>query len=288
MKNLFAGIALVALSAGAATAADMPVKAPPAAVVVNSWTGFYIGAAAGGRWTDHNLDITAIDEFFLGGVQRDFPLCTTNTPPCGRSASFRDVAFRVGPYAGYNWQVGKLVAGIEADWAWADQTNTQGGFKYFLAIPGFLPDSTIAIKSGWEASARARLGFLATPTLLLYGTGGAAWLQTTLTSTCGPTSCFPATYAPSVLTRSETRTGWTIGAGVEAMFGPNWIARAEYRYSDYGSSSYTDVRPCSPTPGPNCGIFTSLNVSYNVSYRTHAGMVGIAYKFGDPAVVARY
>ena len=58
-------------------------------------------------------------------------------------------------------QLGKLwVAGIEADWAWADQTTTQGGFKYYLGGPGIPPDSTLAIKSGWDASLRGRLGIL--------------------------------------------------------------------------------------------------------------------------------
>jgi len=292
MKSLLTGIALVALSAGTSLAADMPapvLKAPPA-VVINSWSGFYLGAAAGARATDHNLDITAIDELFLGGpVQNDFPLCTTNVTPCGTGASFHNTGFRVGPYAGYNVQLGKLwVAGVEADWAWADQTTIQGGFKYFLGGPGIPPDSTIAIKSGWDASLRGRLGILATPTLLLYGTGGAAWLQTGITSNCGPVSCFQPIVGPAILTQSSVRTGWTTGGGVEAMFGSNWIARAEYRYSDYGSSSYTEVRPCTPTPGPACGTATSINVAYNVSYKTHTAMFGLAYKFGDAAVVARY
>jgi outer membrane immunogenic protein len=266
-----------------------PVLKTPPLVVAETWTGFYIGAAAGARWTNHNLTIRTIDELFLGGfVQNNFPLCTTNIPPCASGATYRNAAFKIGPYAGYNVQLGQsIVAGVEADWAWANQTNTQGGFKFFLAVPGIQPDSTIAIKSGWDASVRGRLGVLVTPTLLLYATGGAAWLQTSVTSSCGPVSCFPTTFAPLVLTQSSVRSGWTIGGGIETMFGPNWLARAEYRYADYGSASYTDVRPCTPTPSPACGTATSLNVSYNVSYRTHAAMVGFAYKFGN-AVVARY
>jgi outer membrane immunogenic protein len=292
MKSLFAAITLVTLSAGASLAADMqaPVLKAAPAVVTNGWSGFYLGAAAGARATDHDLNIRAIDELFVGGfAQNDFPLCATNTPPCSSGATFRNTAFRVGPYAGYNVQfANRWVAGVEADWAWADQTTTQGGFKFFLGGVGLPPDSTFAIKSGWDASLRGRIGFLATPTLLFYGTGGAAWLQTDVTSNCGPVSCFQPIVGPAVVTHSSVRTGWTAGGGIEAMFGSNWIARAEYRYSDYGSSGYTDVRPCTSAPGLNCNAATSINVAYNVSYRTHTAMFGLAYKFGDAAVVARY
>jgi outer membrane immunogenic protein len=140
-------------------------------------------------------------------------------------------------------------------------------------------DSTIALKSGWDASVRTRIGYLATPTLLVYATGGAAWMQTEITSNCGPVSCVPGQYSPAVLTQSSVQTGWTIGGGIESVLASNWLLRAEYRYTDYGTASYTDHRTCSPSPSPSCGIFTALDVSYDIALRTHTATVGLAYKF---------
>jgi outer membrane immunogenic protein len=275
------GLASVASASASASAADMPMKAAP--IATYNWTGFYVGGALGARWSNSDLSITAIDEVFSGNfVQHDLPACTLNTPACGTAASFDNAAVRIGPYFGYNWQFGsQWVAGIEGDWAWANRTTTQGGFKFFQAVPGFMPDSTYSIKAGWDASARARLGFLATKTLLVYTTGGAAWLRTDITSNCGATSCFPGAVTPATITNSSTWAGWTIGGGIETMFGPNWMLRAEYRYADYGTKSFVDVRPCSPTPSPTCGTQTSLNVAYNVSLKSQLVTFGVAYKFGQ-------
>jgi outer membrane immunogenic protein len=159
---------------------------------------------------------------------------------------------RIGPYVGFNWQIGeRWVAGIEGDWAWADKTTTNDGFKFFQGnLP---PDSSFAVKTSWDAGARGRLGYLVAPTLLVYGIGGAAWLKTEVTSNCGAVSCFPGTYTPTVVGQSSIRSGWVLGGGVETMLGDNWLLRAEYRYADYGSVSYTGVRPCTSQPGCNAG-----------------------------------
>jgi outer membrane immunogenic protein len=104
-------------------------------------------------------------------------------------------------------------------------------------------------------------------------------MQSGLTSTCGAASCFPATYAPSVLNSTVNWTGGTIGAGVEAKLDRNWIVRGEYRYADFGTKHITDVRTCSPAPSPSCGIFTNLNVGYDLSLKTNTALFGIAYLF---------
>jgi outer membrane immunogenic protein len=143
-----------------------------------------------------------------------------------------------------------------------------------------LPDSSYTIRSNWDASARARIGFLATPSVLVFVTGGVSWLHTEITSDCGPISCFTDTYKPTELTRSTTWSGWTVGGGIEAMLTANWIVRAEYRYADYGSKSFLDSRACSPTPSPSCGNQTSLDIAYNLSMKTHTATIGLAYRFG--------
>jgi outer membrane immunogenic protein len=281
-------IRLLALAAIVAGTANLPVfgyaediSGRALASATPNWTGLYIGAAFGGRRTDSDISLIAIDEVSLGGVQHDLPICTTNIPPCGTQASFDKTAFRSAVYGGYNWQFAeRWLGGIEGDWGWANNSSTEDGFKYFQANPGVLPDSSYTIRSNWDASARARIGFLATPSVLVFVTGGVSWLHTEITSDCGPISCFTDTYKPTELTRSTTWSGWTVGGGIEAMLTANWIVRAEYRYADYGSKSFLDSRACSPTPSPSCGNQTSLDIAYNLSMKTHTATIGLAYRFG--------
>jgi outer membrane immunogenic protein len=131
---------------------------------------------------------------------------------------------------------------------------------------------------------RGRLGYLVTPDVLLYGTGGIAFqkfsnsitCETSLTDPlCGPT----AIPAAATATNSSTRTGWTAGVGIDAKIFANWMLRAEYRYSDFGtwSNSLSLVSP---------GV-SVVTVATNLKINTHIGMIGLAYKFGGP-VVAKY
>jgi outer membrane immunogenic protein len=284
MKWLAFAASILALSTVAATAADLAAapyaKAPVAPPIVDSWTGFYLGGSVGARRTDADVALTTIDEVFIGGVQPDLPACTTpgNTPPCPTKSSFGSWGARIGAHVGYNLQLGSnWLIGAEVDGAWANTSTTSGAFKYFQGIGA--PDSTIAVKTTWDATARARLGFLPRPDLLVYATGGAAWTQSQLTSNCGAVSCFPGTFAPSALTSTVNWAGWTIGGGVEAKLDRNWIVRGEYRYADFGTKHITDVRTCSPSPSPSCGIFTNLNVGYDLSLKTQTVLFGISYLF---------
>ena len=188
-------------------------------------------------------------------------------------------SLRVGSYFGYNWQFGeRWVAGLEGDWAWANSAATNSGFSFFVGPEP--PDSSFSVRSNWDASARARLGYLATPNVLVYATGGAAWLDAEATSRCGAESCFPVSYLPLTVSHAAVRSGWTLGGGVESMLGSHWIVRAEYRYSDFGSTRGEDIRPC--VNKPDCATPASLNVGYDVPLKSQTVMLGIAYKFGGP------
>lgn len=283
-----AAAGLIALMSGAG-AGEGPLRATHAKPDYD-WSGFYVGAAAGARRTDSNLSIRAIDEFYMTGagqfIQHDFPGCTLNTPPCASGASFDTTAFRMASYAGYNWEVGsRWVVGLEADWGWANNAKTQNGFAFFFG-PGvaIAPDSTYTVKSLWDASARVRLGYRLAPAFLVYATGGAAWMKTDVSSFCGAMSCDPIAFSSGVVSQSRLWSGWTAGGGVETSLGAGWLARAEYRYADFGSASFTDIHPCNLSP---CSVapstLTSVNVSYDVSMKTHTAMFGLAYKFGGSA-----
>src|SRR5262245_60407229 len=89
---------------------------------------------------------------------------------------------------------------------------------------------------------RCRLGFLATPNVLLYGTGGAAYglVKNSATITVAGVS--------AVGTFSDLRAGWTAGGGVEGAFGGGWSAKLEYLYMDLGRTEQTFS---------GCGVGTS-------------------------------
>ena len=107
---------------------------------------------------------------------------------------------------------------------------------------------------------RGRVGYLVTPTLLLYGTGGFAYGQR------------------ERFQRSNTSTGWTAGGGVEWLFAPHWSAKAEYLYVDLSSSGSTAPIPAGTSART---IHPQINV-------VRAG-VNYHFNWGAPApVVAKY
>ena len=274
--------ALAALvAAPAAFAADLPAPAPvyskAPAPVANDWTGFYLGAGVGIRASQMDGDVSpasinSLDNFvginICGPVSGFF--CSGET--------LNDAAFRISPYFGYNYQFAtRWLAGIEGDVGFGSTTATLANVFYPNTVMsnGNGLDS-FAVKSGWDASLRGRLGFLVTPSFLVYGTGGAAWQHIEATSNCsavGNTDCQPGILAPSAITDSTTKPGWTVGAGIETMLWHNWIVRGEYRYADFGTVSNTDTRVC-----PGCRPST-LVVTDTLRLKTQTATFGIAYKF---------
>jgi outer membrane immunogenic protein len=284
MKLVLASTVAMGLAAGAAAAADAPppriVKATPIAHL-SSWTGWYLGSDVGLRATTTDVNTTAAA---LGPDSLLFPGTPTSAPVNG-------AGFRFGGYLGYNLQFApQWVTGVEAGIGFADSKTTLNGFL----LPGPFPLTTAAgkdtfsLRSTWDGSLRGRFGFLATPRSLLYFTGGLAWQHVEATISA-PTcltfffgSCLPPGFNDGM---SATKTGWTIGGGFESVLWGNWIARAEYRYADLGtatfSTSNTVIVPLivGPTPEP----FTT---SHDERLRTHTAAFGLAYKFGDPAAAA--
>ena len=262
-KSLVVAIAVAALYAAPALAADIPTKAPvykaPPPVVVPSWTGFYAGVGAGARWMDPDWTTTAA--FFPNGTP--FPF---STDP---NATFSSTAFRISGYAGYNWQVAPVwVVGLEGDVGWANNHDTLSS-----RIPGLgvlNNGSFTEVKGTWDASARARAGYLVTPTLLAYVTGGVAFQHIEAIATCPADTfvCNPAVGTQS-FSSSTNRAGWTVGGGLEAMFATHWLARVEYRYSDLGDFSFTAIPFTVSTYGANATLST----------KTHIVTFGVGYKF---------
>lgn len=182
--------ASIAASVGAAGAADLAVKAPvykaPPPVILSDWAGFYLGLEGGYGWADDKFD------HFTGN----------NAKPKGGL---------FGGFAGYNWQYGNIVAGVEVDFDGADIKATDaGGFQH---------------KTDELASARARLGYVVIPNLLAFGTAGAGWGHTEVTGTLSGTTA-----------GALDQFGWVAGAGLEYKFWGPLIARAEYLHYDFAKT----------------------------------------------------
>jgi outer membrane immunogenic protein len=282
--------ATAALAAiGMAHAADLPVKARvyKAPALAESWAGFYIGAGVGFRASDTNVNVNSATDTTAPPVLQNMFVgadCFAGLP-CVTGHPFNGTAFRVSPYLGHNWQVGRTVLGVEGDFGFADQTTTLAGGAY-PATPfsiGGSPSNSFSVKTAWDASIRARGGYLIDPALLLYGTAGPSWIHLDTTSNCSTLLAAEGAcaaggspgFAPASITRGQTKLGYTVGGGLETMLWPNWIVRAEYRYSDYGRTSNTDVRT---------SAFGVQTLNYDTTVRTHTATFGLAYKFGDAAM----
>jgi outer membrane immunogenic protein len=291
---------------GSASAADMAVKAPPMAPVpVWNWTGFYVGGNVGGIWPDRNgVSHSAI----AGPCNAAFPGCallpnfsstvalgSTFNTSLGNSAGFTG-----GGQFGYNWQFnGRAVAGFEADIAWTDQ-NRNVNFASSTANPVFGPGFpqlyTAAVSSHLDylGTVRGRLGFLAAPSFLLYGTGGLAY-GGTRSSTVETSALLIApgnVFGNGGGSSSQVRVGWTAGVGGEWMLGRNWSAKVEYLYYDLGTVNYaTALSGICVSAAPACavsgGIFSSTTGTTSLRYAGSIARVGLNYHFGGP-VVAKY
>jgi outer membrane immunogenic protein len=201
--------------------------------------------------------------------------------------------FTGGGQFGYNWQFnGGGVAGFEADIAWTNQ-NRSVIFNTAAINPNFPAETqfysaTITRHLDYIGTVRGRLGFLATPSFLLYGTGGLAYggaSSRTIESTIDPNGANPAGIGGGPF--SETRVGWTAGAGGEWMFAPNWSAKVEGLYYDLGHVNYaTHLAAICPDGGcavPGGVQFSSTGVT-SLRFTGAIARVGVNWHFGGPTL----
>jgi outer membrane immunogenic protein len=263
---------IVLTFSGSVQAADLDAKlfrkAPAAQAAVSSWTGFYAGLGLGFRTTEDDLTTTS-------HLQTGPPVDLTGA---ALTQPFNGTGFRANPYAGYNWQVApRWVVGVEADVGFGDRTTTLQGFT--SPAFGFSgdPADSLSVKTTWDASLRGRIGYLVTPSTLLYATGGAAWQHDKVTSNCLGFGCSVSAATPAVVTNSTIRAGWTVGGGIETVLWGSWLARAEYRYADYGTAPMTMSRGFFAE-----GVAVQVDDRFDARLRSHLASFGLAYKFGEP------
>jgi outer membrane immunogenic protein len=287
-KFVFA-LAACVLVAGSASAADLAphpyTKAPiqPPAPVAN-WSGFYIGGDAGWAGQHQDATATALPAGFGPPAIDGASLAGFGILPMPYSLNRN--GFIGGVYAGYNWQIGATVVGIEADASYLDgsRSGIDNLTPTFTGASAFAPYGTFSVteNSHWLASLRGRLGYT-WGNVLLYGTGGVAFSEEKFDSTLTITN--PLVGAPGgTVSSSETKVGYAVGAGVEWMATANWLLRAEYLHYGFGgaSDSLPVVGGLTCTAAVNCHFAVTASNSNIDTVR-----IGLAYKFGAP-LVAKY
>jgi outer membrane immunogenic protein len=264
LKNFLLGAAALVAVAGPAYAADLPLKAVAPPAPVYDWTGFYIGGNLGGGFAASTLTgFSGSPGLAANFAAGQFP--TVLAPGAGGLIG--------GGQIGYNWQVSPLwVVGLESD----GQYSGYKGRSSVMPTPTgpLVPFATsVEQHSDWYGTFRGRAGILATPSVLLYGTGGVAYGQTEASfSTVATGFAIPCPVALPCAAGSaatSTRVGWTAGAGFEIMSVPHWIFRVEYLYMDLGTQSVTAASPTVPPVS-----FTSTN-----PFKENIMRVAVSYKF---------
>jgi outer membrane immunogenic protein len=230
-------VGLIAMGMAApAVAADLPArtytKAPAMVAAVYDWSGFYVGANGG--W----------------GQNRDCHSDTVTGVAFGCHEGSGGVA---GGQAGYRWQTGGWVFGLEAQGDWASLR----GSNVSLANPAF------SARSNMDAFGlfTGQIGY-AVNNALFYVKGGAAVTDTRFDSFFNPTGLVAASSG------YNANWGGTVGAGFEYGFAPNWSAAVEYDHIFETSRSLTFTTPGGITlPNPiSAGGDTDL-VTVRVNYR---------------------
>jgi outer membrane immunogenic protein len=234
MKTLSLGVMVAAalgFGAGPVNAADMPVKAPPPIVMpaIYNWSGVYIGVEGGGVMgqTSHWHELSATDPF-VGAINGPVRTVTLVTDP----GDVVDVGHPlhggfVGGEAGFNWQSGRWVFGIEGDGNWAELEEA----LTCDPVDGTAFNCGSRISSFWTA--RGRIGYALGPTgsFLVYVTGGGVWAR--------QSARIGTLTAPFVTFEQWKDTaGWTAGIGAEYGITPWLSVKGEVLFVDLAGKDY--------------------------------------------------
>lgn len=256
-KGIIAGVALLALGTGVASAADLPVKAPPYVPPppAFSWTGCYIGGNIGAAWANSEWH----DSLF--GLN------------WGRTS---DARFIGGGQIGCNYQFNSpgFVIGIEGDFDWVGNNNGDGRT---IVVPAGLPRAgdVISLTSNDTriATLAARFGY-GFDRALLYGKFGAGWIGN------DGFTIVDRTTGAAFTTSGDSASGWLVGAGIEYAFSPSWSAKFEWDYLRLPGRTFALTGVVFPALAGD-----TITSDHNISMVK----LGINYHFnmGGP-VVARY
>jgi outer membrane immunogenic protein len=237
-KILLASISFAALSSVSAMAADLGVRHGPAPIQmmaptpVSGWTGCYVGGNLGGAFGDASLS----------GASGT--LSTNGSGFTGGGQIGCDYQFAS------NWIIG-----------FRDMFNATSNSRSGTIGSGPLAGDVINFNNQWFDTLTGRLGYSWVPKWMIYFQGGAAWAHTSSNITAAGVQIGQA---------STTRTGWTIGGGVEWMFLPHWSAFLEGNYMDFGSTSGTAT-----VAGTSC----AAGCAFSAKATESTVLVGLNYRW---------
>jgi outer membrane immunogenic protein len=228
MKKILLGTAALVAFAAPAFAADMPARTYTKAPA-------YTAPAVVYNWTG----------FYIGGhVGGAF---TDGTNLLGSDARFLG-----GVQGGFDYQFApNWVLGAEAQYSWLAGGNNGG-----TLFPG---GTLLTGNSDQLGSVTGRLGYTWGPALL-YAKGGYAWRDNNNIGVS--VGGVPAAFT----TDGNHKDGYTVGAGLEYMFAPNWSAKAEYQYYNFGNTTF------------NLGPADIVGTKFRDD--EHTVKVGVNYRFG--------
>jgi outer membrane immunogenic protein len=239
MNRMIAGTGILALLvATPAFAADLSTKAPvykAAAAVPFSWTGCFVGGHIGGV------------------VNQD----------SRNAGDFSSSGFVGGGQVGCDYQFASgWVLGVEGRAAWTSLQSTRASSVDFF-VTGITVPSNISLRNDLLASTTARVGYSIADRWMGYVRGGGAWTQEKTDDAfrnLGGIAVDPSA--------SLTRSGWTVGAGVDWAFAPHWSANVEYNYYDFGDHTFLLTE---------AAVATTVNV--RLKDTIHAVTTGVNYHF---------
>jgi outer membrane immunogenic protein len=249
---LFATAALMFSLPQSASSADLrPVaKAPPyGAPAPYNWTGFYVGGHFGAGWGTVESETTSVSVAGVGAIPLALPVSSHNVN-----------GFLGGGQVGYNWQASPwLVLGIEGSFS---GSGIEGKAPCVIGL------FSCKTEINWMADITGRLGVTVGDRALVYVKGGVAWADTDYSASFN--------VVPGVTVNAsanDTRVGGLLGVGVEYGFLPNWSAKLEYNYIDFGTENLNF--PVSIT-----GVGAGISANVDVTQQIHTVKGGINYRFG--------
>ena len=235
---------------GPAIAADLAPLPPPTPPC--GWCGWYVGVNAGGIW-EQDASVQTLGSAVVGNNVNTFgPESIVAGNLATTSLGSKQSGFIGGGQFGYNTQYYSWVGGFEADLQGLSNSRKTSSATSTSGVPLFPTEmftstTTVSRSLDYLGTLRARVGYLATPGFLLYGTAGLAYggihASTSISQidtgilvagAPGPQS------APSAGAGSTTqmRAGYAVGGGAEWQLWSRWTAKAEYLYYDLGTVHY--------------------------------------------------